>query len=534
MFGRRPRPAEDAPDRATGRRFSGAPLILSLLLLLGAGGGVLWLHLTEQLEPLLASGPRIEVALPFAVSTDAAVEEAAEHGLAEAPASEDGTSAEAELAPPEPVTPGPVASEPVPSGTPRTESVQPAPPGPAPPGPATSGPAASADGAPEAGASEEGPPDESALAELTPAEAPPPGSEAAPAAEADEAAAQPDAPDGSEAPAAEEPATTEATTAESAPPPPAPPVPEIEPAPDDTIPAPAAEAEPAPPPRGEAPAPATAAEPAADNADAESPEADETAADAPQLAAATVPPGTVPAWQLFARPFPANENRPRIAVVVAGLGLSEAATTAAIQQLPSEITLSFSPYSNRIEEWVAMARAAGHEVMIDLPMEPTSFPRDDPGPQALLTSLSDGANAERLEWVLDRAEGYVGVASYMGSRFTTSPSHLRPVLEELSRRGLLFLDSRAAADSEAAKLAGEIGLTHAINDRFLDNEASRVAIDGRLQQIERIARTRDVAVAIGYAYPVTIERLIQWSSGLTGKGLALAPISAVADRQEDR
>ena len=181
-----------------------------------------------------------------------------------------------------------------------------------------------------------------------------------------------------------------------------------------------------------------------------------------------------------------------------------------------------------------MARAAGHEVLIDLPMEPASFPRDDPGPQALLTSLSDRVNAERLAWVLDRAEGYVGVASYMGSRFTTSPAHLRPVMEELSRRGLMFLDSRAAADSEAAKLAGELGLAHAINDRFLDNEASRVAIDGRLQQIERIARTKGVAVAMGYAYPVTVERLTQWIKGLTGKQLALAPISAVINRQENR
>jgi polysaccharide deacetylase 2 family uncharacterized protein YibQ len=247
-----------------------------------------------------------------------------------------------------------------------------------------------------------------------------------------------------------------------------------------------------------------------------------------------VPPGVAPAWQRFARPFPADETRPRIAVVVAGLGLSEAATTAAIQQLPAEITLSFSPYSNRIEEWVAMAQAAGHEVMIDLPMEPASFPRDDPGPQALLTSLSDGTNAERLEWILSRAEGYVGVASYMGSRFTTSSSHMRPVLEALARRGLLFLDSRAAADSLAAALAGELGVTHAINDRFLDNEASRVAIDGRLQQIERIARTRGVAVAMGYAYPVTIERLTRWTKSLAGKGLALAPISAVADMQGDR
>lgn len=496
MFGRRPRPAEGATDRAAGRRFGGAPLILSLLLLLGAGGGLFWLHLTERLEPLLASGPRIEVEVPFAVST-------------EAPASDGGASAEAELAPAEPAAPAPPAP---------------------------------------------GAPQDSAVAGLSPVEAPPPGSEAAPAAEADAPSPDTPSPDAIPAPV-EEPAATEAVTPESAPPPPAPPAPEIEPEPDVAIPAPpapAAEATPEPPPRGETLATepdrtetaaaendqaedsAGAAEPAADNAEAESPEADATAADSPQVAAATVPPGIVPAWQRFARPFPDDENRPRIAVVVAGLGLSEAATTAAIQQLPGEITLSFSPYSNRIEEWVAMARAAGHEVTIDLPMEPASFPRDDPGPQALLTSLSDGANAERLEWILERAEGYVGVASYMGSRFTTSPAHLRPVLEALSRRGLLFLDSRAAADSEAAKLAGEIGLTHAINDRFLDNEASRVAIDGRLQQIERIARTRGVAVAIGYAYPVTIERLVEWSRGLTGKGLALAPISAVADRQEDR
>ncbi len=221
-------------------------------------------------------------------------------------------------------------------------------------------------------------------------------------------------------------------------------------------------------------------------------------------------------------------------MVVAGLGLSEAATTAAIQQLPAEITLSFSPYSNRLEEFVAMARAAGHEVLLDLPMEPASFPRDDPGPRALLTSLDDDANAERLAWTLGRADGYLGVATYMGSRFTTSPEDLRPVIEELGRRGLLLLDSRAAADSIAARLAAEAGVAHAINDRFIDNEASRVAIDGRLQQVERIARGSGAAVAMGYAYPVTIERLTAWARDLAGEGLALAPISAVVDRQEVR
>src|SRR5690606_3469210 len=142
----------------------------------------------------------------------------------------------------------------------------------------------------------------------------------------------------------------------------------------------------------ESPAPdnAAASDPPAQAAAPESAESGSGGLDATQLAAAAIA-GGIPTWQRLARPFPPDETRPRIAIIVAGLGLSEAATTAAIQQLPAEISLSFSPYSNRIEEWVAMARAAGHEVLIDLPMEPTSFPRDDPGPRALLTSLSPEA-----------------------------------------------------------------------------------------------------------------------------------------------
>ena len=538
MFGRRPRTAGSETERAGGGRFGATPLILSLLLLVAAGAGLFFLHQTGRLEPLIAGGPSIEVALPSAVPLAQSTTESPREP--DAPAAEDpqadgGASAEAELD--APLASGPAAAGPGGEAAPAAEAELEPPP--------ETRPAPEAVPPPE-GSAAEAPLVEEPLVEEPAAEAPPAGTAAAPESETPPAATTAD--DTPEA--APEPPVT-APSAESAapaapepPPPPAPPAPEI--AEEEAGQPPAEPAETGPAETGpaetagtEATSPAATADDAevADDTDAGPGAADAPGQDpatAPQVAAATVPPGAAPAWREFARPFPSTETRPRIAIVVAGLGLSDAATTAAIQQLPSEITLSFSPYSNRIEEWVAMARAAGHEVMIDLPMEPASFPRDDPGPQALLTTVSDGTNAERLAWVLGRAEGYVGVASYMGSRFTTSPDHLRPVLEELERRGLMFLDSRAAADSEAAKLAGEIGLGHAINDRFLDHEASRVAIDGRLQQIERIARTKDVAVAMGYAYPVTIERLTRWVRGLPGKGLALAPISAVVNRQEDR
>lgn len=522
MFGRRP--------ETTDRRSGGAPVIAVLLLLLAAGAGVAWLHLSGRLDRLLAGPPAIEFELPVMLSSAPS---------ADPDAAQAGPQAVAELE--SAGAPSAVAASTA-DGDAGGHQAPPADGGaggqaPPPPTADTAVPAAPA----EAGHGEPAGADHAAADTATPPAA-------APAETEDPAAAAPEP----EAPAHEAPGEAAAGDAPPTPtdpdaghapeiavadqpPPPAPPV-DAPPPPEDaadhgadTPPDASGHGDPAKTATAESPPPAAPAD--APGADDAGHGAAGGAEEPTQLAAATVPPGAIPAWRRFARPFPPDETRPRVAIVIAGLGLSEASTTAAIQQLPAEITLSFSPYSNRLEEWVAMARAAGHEVLIDLPMEPASFPRDDPGPQALLTSLDAQTNLARLDWTLRRAEGYVGIATYMGSRFTTDAANLAPIVAELAERGLLMLDSRAAANSLAAKLAAEAGAAHAINDRFIDNEASRVAIDGRLQQVERIARTAGVAVAMGYAYPVTIERLSEWTRGLSGKGLVLAPISAVSGLQ---
>lgn len=233
-------------------------------------------------------------------------------------------------------------------------------------------------------------------------------------------------------------------------------------------------------------------------------------------------------WQNYARPFDRAEQRPKIAIVVTNLGLSDAATEAAIQRLPGAVTLGFSPYAGtKLAQWSELARSAGHEVILSLPMEPANYPDSDPGPHTLLTSLNAEQNLERLRWMLSRFAGYVGVTNHMGARFTASADALRPVLNELKGRGLLFLDSRAAQKSVATSVASELGLPRTANDRFLDTEAARAAIDARLAEIEQIARRKGVAVAIGYPFPVTIERLEAWAQTLDSKGLVLVPISAI-------
>lgn len=321
------------------------------------------------------------------------------------------------------------------------------------------------------------------------------------------------------------------------PPPPAP-APEPAPAPQATAPAP-----PPPPPSPAAPrpiaptpvqpaAPAPVATPAPAPAPAPAPQ-QQAARPAAPPSLAPLPPRDVeaPTWVRFARPFDPEEKRPRIAIVLTDLGKSQAASNAAIQNLGGAITLAFSPYADNLTQWVALARAAGHEVLLNVPMEPADFPATDPGPQTLLTTLSARQNLERLDGLLGRAQGYVGIATAAGSRFTTSADAMRPVVDRMFQRGLLLLDSRTAQNSLAARVADDVGVPRVYADRIIDTEASRPAIDRALADLERIARQNGVAVGIGQPFPVTFERLINWLALVENRGFVIAPVSAVVNRQ---
>lgn len=238
-------------------------------------------------------------------------------------------------------------------------------------------------------------------------------------------------------------------------------------------------------------------------------------------------------WLVYARPFETGNPRPRIAIIVSGLGQSAAATETAIQALPPAVTLAFSPYGQRLDYWTARARAAGHETLVLVPMEPVNYPANDAGPQTLLTTSSAAENREKLNWALSRFTGYVGALSLFGSRYTTAPESLRPTLEEINGRGLMFVDSRSSLRSSAFRIAGEIGLPRASSNRFIDIQASRDEIDRRLDELVKIATTSGFAVGIGQPYPATIERVAAFVHAADARGLAIAPVSAIADHQKE-
>ncbi|CAN0540387.1 unnamed protein product, partial [Laminaria digitata] len=231
--------------------------------------------------------------------------------------------------------------------------------------------------------------------------------------------------------------------------------------------------------------------------------------------------------QVYAKPFNTADRRPRVAIVVTGLGLSAAATESAIQGLPGSVTLAFAPYSPRLNEWIRLARAAGHEVLINVPMEPTNYPAYDPGPQTLLTTLNAEGNLDRLLWSLSRGTGYVGVVDFLGSRFTTSSSHMTPVLNAIKQRGLLYLDSNSSPRSVSAAVATRINLVSAKATLTLDERASRTEIDRRFGELEQRAKRERRAIGIASPYPVSLERIASWVRQLEARGVAVAPVSAL-------
>lgn len=316
--------------------------------------------------------------------------------------------------------------------------------------------------------------------------------------------------------------------------------PAAEPPPDAAVAEPAAVA---PPPDSPAPAPAPkpAAEPAV-------PQVPGGPSPAPQLAALpppkAVPPlpdapivelvrmtpsGPLPVtaadgrepWRAYARPFSDATGRARVAVVVSGLGLGKAVTEAAITRLPAEVTLAFSPYSRELGTWLKRARAAGHEVMIELPLETERFPEADPGPLALTGGLPDAKLKERLETVMTKGAGYTGLLAVGRSPFAGT-DQMHAVLEDLRKRGLLYAASVPLPEDPRLQPA------FAATSVTLDGRPYRAAIDARLGQALDAARQRGQVVAVGQALPVTIERLAQWLNTLGDKGVVLAPVSAVA------
>jgi polysaccharide deacetylase 2 family uncharacterized protein YibQ len=218
---------------------------------------------------------------------------------------------------------------------------------------------------------------------------------------------------------------------------------------------------------------------------------------------------------------------PRVAILMIGLGLPDGPPTSVLKGLPGPVSVAYGAYGRSLQDAVAAARADGHEVLLQIPLEPENYPTVDPGPHTLITTLPPADNIKRLQWLMSRYTGYVGVTNHMGGKFQASAQSVQPVLEELKRRGLLYVDVEGAQDSAAANVAKTIGL---------DYSAVNVQIDAgdlaqQLAKLEQVAKERGAAIGVARAKPATVKQLSDWAAKLEGKGIVLVPVSAAVRSQ---
>lgn len=225
--------------------------------------------------------------------------------------------------------------------------------------------------------------------------------------------------------------------------------------------------------------------------------------------------------QVYARPSDPQDAGPRVAIMVTGLGPQADATNASFH-LPGAISLMFSPYTEDLPAYFERARLAGHEVLLELPMEPTNYPASDPGPHTLRASGTVDANIERLNWVLARAPGYFAVAG-RGGVFAESAEAV-PVMEALASKGVGMIEIDGNGLARASDAAGLIYLSA---PDWIDETPTAEAIDQALDALEVRARQEGSAIGVAEAYPVTLKRLVDWAADLETRGITLVPVSAL-------
>ena len=235
---------------------------------------------------------------------------------------------------------------------------------------------------------------------------------------------------------------------------------------------------------------------------------------------------------VYARPLlegAAVKGAPRIAILVGGVGIDAQSTSAAISRLPAAVSLGVAPYGADVEHDAARAREAGHEILLQAPMEPIGASAN-PGPHTLTTTASESENRDSLQWLMGRFVGYVGVTNYLGGRLTADSHAFSPILAEIASRGLLYFDDGSSPRSLARDIAPTLNLPATGADIVLDAAPSAEAIEAALARLEALARRQGSAIGVASGLPVSIDHIARFAAGLEARGVSLVPISALISR----
>jgi hypothetical protein len=214
-----------------------------------------------------------------------------------------------------------------------------------------------------------------------------------------------------------------------------------------------------------------------------------------------------------------------ILLVMSDIGLDKALDERALNDTPNLIAMAITPYSPRAAVVAAAAKAQSRDIITMIPMEPNNYPKDDPGPQALLSNLGPEENQAVLTRLLAAVPGSSAAMNFMGSRYLGERKNMDMFLRTLKASNLSFIETPVAPLSTTFDLAKETGARALAVDIVIDEKATEQDIRYQLGELERLSRQQGFAVGHIRPYPLTFTLIKDWLPTLEKRKLRLVPLS---------
>lgn len=231
-------------------------------------------------------------------------------------------------------------------------------------------------------------------------------------------------------------------------------------------------------------------------------------------------------------PPPRREKQLFLVIDDAGASLAEAQR---FLEIPVPMTIAVLPHLRDTELVCrAVARHPEKELILHQPMEAHSHAvalgeggiRNDTPPEEVPAILEANLRSVR---------GAVGMNNHMGSLVTENPELMRAVLDDCRRRGIFFLDSKTAYNSQVPAVARSMGMHMEQRDVFLDIRHDREYIRKMWGEAVSKARKNGYAIVIGHAWSAETAATIRDSfQSLENQGYTFHRLSELYPPAGDR
>lgn len=228
-----------------------------------------------------------------------------------------------------------------------------------------------------------------------------------------------------------------------------------------------------------------------------------------------------------ASPVDVKEDQIRVIFIFSELGTNDDMLNNILENIPSGINLAYLPFTQDLKTKMTLARKKGHEILINLPMEPADYPNTDTGPNTLLTGLDKSLNLDRLHWVMAQGHEYVGLLNVQGSLFLASSQDLSPITEEIAKRGLMFVEAEACFRSQAYDLSAKQKLAYTKSHFVLNETLNPAELQAVLIRAEQMAQETKQITIVAHTSPLTTPVLLTWIRKAQEQNYVFLPVTQI-------